>query len=76
MENFRSSQEDDEVGLVPFAGRVELTSFLESAPTPTTVDYEQDEQEQLESGYVSEMKVKLLPKSCSSKYVINLAAKK
>ena len=27
------------------------------------------------SGYVSEIKMKLLPKSCSSNYVINLAAK-
>ena len=31
---------------------------------------------QLEMGYVSEMKMKLLPTSCSAKYVINLAAKK
>ena len=35
-----------------------------------------NEQEQLDLGYVSEMKMKLLPESCSSKYVINLVAKK
>ena len=35
-----------------------------------------NEREQLGSGYVSEIKMKFLPKSCSSKYVINLAAKK
>ena len=35
-----------------------------------------NEREQLDSGYVSEIKMKFLPKSCSSKYVINLAAKK
>ena len=35
-----------------------------------------NEQEQLGSGYVSEIKMKFLPESCSSKYVINLAAKK
>ena len=45
-EDFRSSQEDDEVGLVPFTGRVELSSFPEPAPTPTAMDYEQDEQEE------------------------------
>ena len=35
-----------------------------------------NEREQLDSGYVSEMKMKLLPESCSSKCVDNLAAKK
>ena len=35
-----------------------------------------NEREQLGSGYVSEIKMKFLPESCSSKYVINLAAKK
>ena len=35
-----------------------------------------NEREQLDSGYVSEMKMKLLPESCSSNHVINLAAKK
>ena len=34
-----------------------------------------NEREQLGSGYVSEMKMKLLPESYSSNYVINLAAK-
>ena len=35
-----------------------------------------NEREQLDSGYISEMKMKILPESCSSKYVINLAANK
>ena len=35
-----------------------------------------NEREQLDSGYVSKMKMKLLPESCSSNHVINLAAKK
>ena len=46
MENFRSSQEDDEVGLVPFAERVELSSFPRTCTNSTTMDYEQDEQEE------------------------------
>ena len=34
------------------------------------------EREQLDLGYVSEMKMKLLPECCLTKYVDNLAAKK
>ena len=45
-------------------------------PTYTFHSWNKNEREQLGSGYVSEMKMKILPESCSSKCVDNLAAKK
>jgi hypothetical protein len=60
-------------------GRAQPRHPLESSrnfPPCTSHACNKNEREQLDSGYVSEMKMKLLPKSCSSKYVINLAAKK
>ena len=46
------------------------------APFMLATRMNKNEQEQLDSGYVSEMKVKLLPECCSSKCVDNLTAKK
>ena len=46
------------------------------APFMLATRMNKNEREQLDSGYVSEMKVKLLPECCSSKCVDNLAAKK
>ena len=68
-----SPRERDEPDPVIFL--IALKSFR---PTPFMLAKRtnKNEREQLDSGYVSEMKMKLLPKSCSSKYVINLAAKK
>ena len=44
-------------------------------PPCTSHACNKNKREQLDSGYVSEMKMKLLPKSCSSKYVINSCSK-
>ena len=65
--------ERDEPNLVILLRASEI--FL-PAPLMLATRMNKNEREQLDSGYVSEMKMKLLPKSCSSKYVINLAAKK
>ena len=46
------------------------------APFMLATRTNKNEREQLDSGHVSEMKMKLLPESCSSKCVDNLAAKK
>ena len=45
------------------------------APFMLVTRANKNEREQLDSGYVSEMKMKLLPECCSSKCVDNLAAK-
>ena len=45
-------------------------------PTYTFHAWNKNEREQLGSGCVSEIKMKLLPESCSSKCIDNLAAKK
>ena len=60
-------------------GRAQPRHPLESSgnfPPCTSHACNKNEREQLDLGYVSKMKMKLLPKNCSSKYVINLAAKK
>ena len=46
------------------------------APFMLATRANKNEREQLDSGYVSEMKMKLLPEYCSSKCVNNLVAKK
>ena len=46
------------------------------APFMLAIRTNKNEREQLNSGYVSVMKIKLLPKYCSFKCVDNLAAKK
>ena len=46
------------------------------APLMLATRTNKNEREQLNSGYVSEMKMKLLPECCSAKCVDNLAAKK
>ena len=59
-------------------GRAQPRHPLENSgnvPSCTSHACNKNEREQLDSGYVSEMKMKLLPESCSSKNVINLAAK-
>ena len=45
------------------------------APFMLATRANKNERQQLNSGYVSEMKMKLLPECCSSKCVDNLAAK-
>ena len=46
------------------------------APFMLATRANKNEREQLDSGYVSEMEMKLLPECCSSKCINNLAAKK
>ena len=46
------------------------------APFMLAIRTNKNDPEQLDSGYVSELKMKLLPESCFSKCVDNLAAKK
>ena len=46
------------------------------APFMLATRANKNEQEQLDSSYVSEMKMKLLPECCSSKCVDNLAVRK
>jgi len=59
-----------------FGGMMRAPEILRLAPLMLATRTNKNEREQLDSGYVSEMKMKLLPESCSSKCVDNLAAKK
>ena len=67
-----SPHERDEPNLVIL---LKTPDIFHPAPFMLAIRMNKNEREQLNSGYVSEMKMKLLPESCSSSYVINLAAK-
>ena len=68
-----SPHERDEPNLVIL---LRAPVIFRTAPFMLTTRTNKNEREQLDSGYVSEMKMKLLPESYSSKCVDNLAAKK
>ena len=65
--------ERDEPNLVILLRAPEI---FRPAPLMLATRTNKNEREQLDLGYISKMKMKLLPESCSSKYVINLVAKK
>ena len=68
-----SPHERDEPNLVIFLKALEIFRL---APIMLATRTNKNEREQLDLGYVSEMKMKLLPECCSAKCVDNLAAKK
>ena len=68
-----SSRECDEPNLITL---LMAPVIFRPAPFMLATRANKNEREQLNSGYVSEMKMKLLPECCSSKCVGNLAAKK
>ena len=68
-----SPHEQDEPNLVTL---LMAPVIFQPAPFMLATRANKNEREQLDSGYVSELKMKLLPECCSSKCVNNLAAKK
>ena len=68
-----ASRERDELNPIIFLRAPEI---FRPTPCMLATRTNKNKREQLDSGYINEIKMKLLPESCSSKSVDNLAAKK